>query len=136
MRDVALWLTCGKTKKRGDNIPNDKIPELYATERIPIERKIIHQRYQIKEIGYYWLIAELDRKENLAFGYANLNNDDFAEWGYISIDELLDNGAELDEAWKPCTYREAINIISKEREERRLRLKFIQKTEDRENCQK
>lgn len=24
-------------------------------------------------------LAELDRKKNLAFGYANLNNDDFAE---------------------------------------------------------
>jgi len=56
------------------------IPELYATEDIPFERKIIHQRYQIREIGFYWLIAELDPKSKTAFGYANLNNDDFAEW--------------------------------------------------------
>jgi len=31
---------------------------------------------------------------------------------------LLDNGAELDEEWKPCTYKEALDKISKEREER------------------
>jgi len=26
------------------------------------------------------MIAELDKKTNIAFGYANLNNDLFAEW--------------------------------------------------------
>ena len=30
-----------------------------------------------------------------------------AEWGYISIDELEENGAVLDTEWKPCSYREA-----------------------------
>jgi len=99
---------------------NEDIPELYATEYIPFEKKIIYQRYQIKEIGFYWLIAELDRKKNLAFGYANLNNDMFAEWGYISIDELLENGAELDRGWRPCTYREAKERIKEERKTRRL----------------
>ncbi len=97
---------------------NEEIPKLYATENIPLEKKIIHQRYEIKEIGFYWLIAELDKKENLAFGYANLNNDDFAEWGYIDINELTENGVELDDGWKPCTYRDAIERITKEREER------------------
>ena len=96
---------------------NEKIPELYGTEEIPVEGKIIHQRYQIREIGFYWLIAELDRKKNLAFGYANLNNDNFAEWGYISIDELLDNGAKLDREWKSCTYADAVSRIRKERGE-------------------
>jgi hypothetical protein len=94
---------------------NEKIPELYATEPIPFDKKIIHQRYQIKEIGFYWLIAELDREKNLAFGYANLNNDLFAEWGYISIDELLENGASLDIEWKPCTYDEARKRIRSEK---------------------
>jgi hypothetical protein len=51
-----------------------KIPKLYETENIPFDEKIIYRRYRIKELGYYWLIAELDRKSNIAFGYANLNN--------------------------------------------------------------
>jgi len=110
-----------------------KIPKLYATENIPIESKIIYQRYQIGDLGFYWLIAELDKKKNLAFGYANLNDDELAEWGYIDIDELLENGAEFDREWKPCPYKDAIDKISKEREERRLRLKSIQAMEDREN---
>jgi len=85
-----------------------KIPGLYGQENVPIEDHIIYQRYRIESIGFYWMIAEIDPKERLAFGYANLNNDDFAEWGYISIDELLENGAELDKNWKPCTFNDAM----------------------------
>lgn len=95
---------------------NESIPELYATEDVPDEKKIIHQRYQLRQLGFYWLIAELDRKQNLAFGYANLNDDQFAEWGYISIKEITANGAELDRAWIPCTYREAKERIAKQHE--------------------
>lgn len=94
---------------------DESIPELYATEDVPDETKIIRQRYQLRQLGFYWLIAELDRTQNLAFGYANLNDDPFAEWGYISIKELLGNGAELDREWKLCTYREARERISKGR---------------------
>lgn len=94
---------------------DEKIPELYATEHVPFEKKIIHQRYVNREVGFYWLIAELDKESNLAFGYANLNDDQFAEWGYISIDELIDNHAELDRQWKPCTYGVARRKITLER---------------------
>jgi len=93
----------------------EDIPRLYETERIPVEEKVIYQRYRIRKIGFYWLIAELDKERNLAFGYANLNNDIFAEWGYISIDELLANGVELDKEWKPCRYRDAMKRIVEER---------------------
>ncbi len=89
--------------------------KLNATKHIPLEEKVIYYRYEIKGLGFCWLIAELDKKENLAFGCANLNNDDFAEWGYISVDELLDNGAELDRDWKPCTSNDAIKRIGEER---------------------
>jgi hypothetical protein len=82
-----------KREKKGDHISDRKIPKLYPTENISFEKKIIHQRYQIEDIGFCWLIAELGKKKNLAFGYANLNDDDFAEWGYIDINELLENGA-------------------------------------------
>jgi hypothetical protein len=95
---------------------SEKIPELYETENIPFDEKIIYRRYQIKELGYYWLIAELDKKNNIAFGYANLNNDLFAEWGYISIDELELCGAELDENWKHCKFTEAVKRILKMKE--------------------
>lgn len=44
-----------------------------------------------------------------AFGYARLNGDtQNAEMGYISIQELIENGVELDLYWTPKTLREAI----------------------------
>jgi hypothetical protein len=53
-------------------------------------------------------------------------NDDFcAEWGYIHIKELLENGAKLDEEWKPCTYKEAMNRISEERVKARFFRKYL-----------
>ncbi|TBR09333.1 MAG: hypothetical protein EPO62_05145 [Candidatus Nitrosotenuis sp.] len=89
----------------------DEIPKLYDTEDIPAEKKIIYQKWEIPEIGFYWLIAEHDRKENIAYGYANLNDDQFAEWGYISIDELIENNASFCLDWKPCPFEEAQKII-------------------------
>ena len=97
---------------------DEDIPKLYETENIPFEEKVIYRRYRIKEIGFYWLIAELDKKSNIAFGYANLNNDAFAEWGYISIEELHEVGARLDEDWKPCKYKDVIRKISNEMKEK------------------
>ena len=59
------------------------------------------------------MIAELDAKENLAFGYANLNDDQMAEWGYISVEELIDNGAIKDRSWKPVSFLDAQKIIKR-----------------------
>ena len=61
------------------------------------------------------MIAELDRKDNLAFGYANLNNDDFAEWGYISIKELIDNRATKDTKWTPLPFNDALKKVKQYR---------------------
>ena len=38
-------------------------------------------------------------------GYVNMNNDMFVEQGYISIDKILENSAELDRDWKPVNTR-------------------------------
>jgi len=91
-----------------------KIPKLYETEEVPLEKKVIHQAYAIPSVGFYWLIAELDEKENIAFGFANLNNDIFAEWGYIPINEIVENGGELVQDWKPCEYPEARKLIEEQ----------------------
>ena len=91
-----------------------QIPGLYETESVALEEKTIFKRYEIKSIGFYWLISELDSDQNLAFGYANLNDDEMAEWGYISIAELLENGASLDRDWKPCKFQEALRKIRTE----------------------
>lgn len=84
-----------------------EIPKLYETEDVETDKKIIHQLYEIPQIGFYWMIAELDKQENIAYGFANLNDALFAEWGYISIEELLENNAVLRRDWQPCTFKEA-----------------------------
>ena len=86
-----------------------RIPKLYESEPTPCPEKIIYQRYYLpSHRGFYWLIAELDPKEKLAFGYACLNDPELAEWGYISIQELEEIGAVLDKNWKPCPFKEAL----------------------------
>jgi hypothetical protein len=54
--------------------------------------------------GSDWYITEKDKSGNgtrQAFGYAILNGDTYgAEFGYISIAELSENGVELDFHWK------------------------------------
>ena len=58
--------------------------------------------------GCDWYITEKDSEpvQLQAFGYANLGDDQNAELGYISIVELLENGAELDLYFKPRTLAE------------------------------
>lgn len=90
------------------------IPGLYETEDIPAESKIIYQKWEIPQIGFYWLIAEIDQKKAIAFGYANLNDDTFAEWGYISIHELEENKAVMCRTWQPCTF-----VVAQERMQKR-----------------
>ena len=96
----------------------EDIPNLYETDNIPVDKKIICQKWEIPQIGFYWLIAELDKKENLAFGYANLNDDTFAEWGYISLIELNENNATMCQSWIPCTFLEAQDKMQIRRKQR------------------
>ena len=62
-----------------------------------------------------WYIAEIEYSESSiqAFGYAILNGDlTFAEWGYISINELLEtNKIELDFHFKPRLFGEIQKVL-------------------------
>ena len=79
------------------------LPRLYATEQVPLEEKIIHLHFFIG--GCDWYLAEYDG-EDLFWGFANLNDPQNAEWGYISFAELREiriGGIEIDNDlhWKP-----------------------------------
>ena len=56
--------------------------------------------------GMDWYITERDMEDDQlqAFGLADLGYG--GELGYISIQELIDNGVELDLHWKPKTLAE------------------------------
>lgn len=77
------------------NIPTkerlDKIPRLYETEDIPVADKIIYLHFFIG--GCDWYIAKYDGEDTF-WGYANLNDDQNAEWGYVSFSELKEVNAQ------------------------------------------
>lgn len=92
------------------NVPTLKrlaqIPRLYETENVPLEDKVIHLHFFIRDCD--WYIAEYDGKD-LFWGFAVLNGDiQNAEWGYISFKELreiklngwLEVDCEVGEAWR------------------------------------
>lgn len=59
--------------------------------------------------GSDWYITEKDIEGGVdqAFGYAILNGDlECAEWGYISIRELVENGVEMDLYFAPRKFSE------------------------------
>lgn len=100
----------------------DDIPELYATEKISFDQKIIYQRYHFRRPimsngmfydarGFNWLLAELDKKEMIAFGYANLNDDQNSEWGLIYLPDIMRVGAVRDRKWKPLPFPEAKRLV-------------------------
>ena len=82
-----------------------RIPRLYETEPIPLQKKLIHLHFFIGVCDCY--IAEYDG-EDIFWGFAILNGDfQNAEWGYISFNELklirvgglLEIDCELEEFW-------------------------------------
>lgn len=96
----------------------EQIPALYSTENIPAESKMIYQRYHFAgpiirngamydSRGFNWLLAELERKENLAYGWASLNDEQNAEWGYMHLPEVESTGATNDKNWLPLYFPEA-----------------------------
>ncbi len=86
------------------------IPRLSETDGTPFAEKIIHQIWMVSSVNFIWCVAELDEKTNEAFGYANLNNDEMAEWGYIDIPDIKRNGAKL--ILSPAMpFRDALKIV-------------------------
>lgn len=94
------------------------MPSTYQTEGTPTRDKIVYLHYFYG--GSDWYIVEKDKgdkddrkqglgvgKQHQAFGYTVLNDDtDMAEWGYISIEELIDSNVELDLYFTPTKFGE------------------------------
>jgi len=62
-----------------------KLPNLYETEKVPLKDKPIYIHFFIGDCD--WFVSEYDG-EDLFFGYAITGNPIFAEWGYMSFQEL------------------------------------------------
>ncbi len=77
------------------------IPKRIETMEVPMTERVISQKYEVPAQGLYWLIAELDEKQELAFGYVSLSQ----SWKDISLEELRSLGAELTKDWEPKPFR-------------------------------
>ena len=91
-----------------------KLPRLYETETLPLKDKMVHLHFFLG--GCDWYVVEFDG-EDLFFGYAVLNCDDeMAEWGYISFQELkalkVSPGIEVDRDlhWQPRKASDVLGI--------------------------
>jgi hypothetical protein len=82
-----------------------KVPKLYSQEKADTENIIIYQKW-IHPLapGFFWLISEYDPIEQIAFGYANLNDDQNAEWGYTYLPEIIEAGALRVKIFEPVQF--------------------------------
>lgn len=79
------------------------MPETYDQEGLGDEA-VVHLHYFLGADSH-WYITERDAEDGIyqSYGYAVLNGDDeMAESGYISIEEITRYGAELDLHFTPC----------------------------------
>jgi hypothetical protein len=79
------------------------MPKTYEQDGLGLQA-VVHLHYFLG--GSDWYITEKDIEGGVqqAFGYAVLNGDEeSAELGYISIEEITRYGAELNLHFKPCT---------------------------------
>ena len=86
----------------------NKTLETYGTEKIETPKKIVYLHYFFGGSDWYIIEKDIEEEQLQAYGYVVLNgNTDFAEWGYINIEELKDTcKVELDFFWIPKPFEE------------------------------
>ena len=80
------------------------LPKLYATENIPPLKKIVHMHFFLGSYDFY--AVEFDG-EDIFYGFTCLGDEEIAEWGYTSFQEIKELKVrevfevDLDLYWKP-----------------------------------
>lgn len=89
-------------------------PKTYETDNIETKDKITHLHYFLGGVEAWIVERDIgdgtetpgEGEQLQAFGKITLTGDkDDAEWGYISIQELIENGVELDLYFEPQNVR-------------------------------
>lgn len=85
-----------------------ELPELYATEHIKTEEKILQVRYLSIYTNWEWYLVEYKQEEQLAFGYVKGHEN---EWGYFSLKEFQEINDESlkivrDENFTPTKFKD------------------------------
>ena len=67
-----------------------KIPQLYETEDIAVEEKVMLLKYIEPNTGWIWYLCEMDFDDEYkrAFGYVIGGYNGYQEWGYFSLIEM------------------------------------------------
>jgi hypothetical protein len=76
------------------------MPKTYGQESKG-DQAIIYLHYFIGNFNWYIIEKDCESMQHQAFGLADLGYG--AEYGYISIEELIENGVELDFYYEPRT---------------------------------
>lgn len=91
-----------------------KMPATFQTESVALEDKVIHLRY-FNNGATVWVIEKDkgsvdENNQTQAFGYVDLYGHGLknAELGYLSLDEYIEAGMELDIEFQPTTYKNLI----------------------------
>jgi hypothetical protein len=63
----------------------EKLPPLYATEKIATKDKIVKIKFFTPDSSWSWYVVEYDKKEKIFFGFVKGH---YEEWGYFSLKEL------------------------------------------------
>jgi hypothetical protein len=67
------------------------------------ENSIVYLHYFLGDFDWYIIERDMEPEQLQAFGLADMY---YAELGFISIAEIIQNGGELDLNWKPKTLAE------------------------------
>ena len=86
----------------------ETMPKTYETDKVETAEKIVYLHYFAG--GYDAWVVEKDicgddEQQHQAFGTASFSGLQDAEWGYVSIQEAIENGVELDLYWEPRSWR-------------------------------
>jgi hypothetical protein len=102
------------------------MPHLYQTEEIKTDDKIVYLHYFRRESAFYIVERNMAAVQHEAFGYSVLNGDyQMAEWGYVSIVELIQNNIELDFYWTPKPFSEVKKKWEPEEKSTKSRQEFL-----------
>ena len=94
----------------------ENMPRTYETEKLQTKDKVVHLHYFRGSVDAWVVERDMgDSKyqaeigpQHQAFGAITMINESIgdSEWGYFSIQELIENGIELDLHWTPKTVKE------------------------------
>jgi hypothetical protein len=83
----------------------ENMPKTYETEGLPAEKKLAQLHYF--KGGWDWYIIEKDIENDQLQAFGVVKGDE-TECRYISIQELMENGVEIDLHFTPTPYRELL----------------------------